>query len=289
MKIKSVLIITKPSPKTDIVNFLRVLDKWFNNRKIGLYCFETIKKQQFHNISFVDKNFDLKEIDMIISLGGDGTLLGLCRKYYKYNKPIIGVNLGRLGFIANFTKNDLFDELENIINKKFTTSSLPLYSAEHISHTGKKKKYHFINDVVISKNDISRIFSLEFHVDNMHVYSLSGDGLIIASPIGSTAYSLAAGGPIISPEVKSFVVTPICAHSLTHRPLVLNDSSSITIKIPQYSSNIILTLDGQELISLDKRDSIIIKKTKRTSCKLIVNNSSSYYQKLKEKFTLGRK
>ena len=141
---------------------------------------------------------------------------------------------------------------------------------------------------MVNKIDISRIFTLSVEANDQQIYSVSGDGIIVSSPIGSTAYSLAAGGPIIHPSVKSFVLTPICPHSLTKRPIVLPDNSTICLKIYPTNGPVHLTLDGQEVTEVTNKHFIKIKKSSGLSARLIKNMDRSYFLTLKEKFTQGK-
>jgi len=229
-----------------------------------------------------------KNSDLIISLGGDGTLIGVCRNADRKMPPIFGVNMGHLGFITEFNKIDMFDELTKILKGNYTTRNLTIYTVE-VHKFGKRIfKGNFVNDAVINKNDISRMFTLSVEVDDEHVYDLSGDGIIISSPTGSTAYSLAAGGPIIHPGVTGMVLTPICAHSLTHRPLLIMDKSVVKIKVDRKNSPVNLTLDGQHNIAVDSNETVYIKRSGR-KVKLIENPERNYFLTLKEKFTHGKR
>lgn len=165
-------------------------------------------------------------------MGGDGTLIGVSRNVKKNSPPIFGVNMGNLGFITEFSKVEFFDQLENTIKGTYKLTSLPLYQVEVTRKNKVTFKGTFLNDLVINNNLVSKMLTLSVESEGEHIYNLSGDGLIISSPIGSTAYSLAAGGPIISPSVNAITLTPICAHSLTHRPLVIPDNTSVSIKAP---------------------------------------------------------
>ena len=144
-----------------------------------------------------------------------------------------------------------------------------------------------MNDVVVNNNLISRMLTLSVESEGEHIYNLAGDGLIISSPIGSTAYSMAAGGPIIHPNVNAITLTPICAHSLTHRPLVIPDHSNVIIKAAKSDESIKLTLDGQQHVTLGSNDTILVTKKKSKIVRLIKNPDRTYYRTLKEKFTHG--
>jgi NAD+ kinase len=164
-----------------------------------------------------------------------------------------------------------------------------LYQVEVFSKNKEKPSFkgYFLNDVVINNTQISRMLTLSVESEGEHIYNLAGDGLIISSPIGSTAYSLAAGGPIIHPNVNAITLTPICAHSLTHRPLVIPDSSNVVIKAAKPDEAIKLTLDGQQQVSLGPNDVIKVSKKKTKIVRLVKNPNRTYFRTLKDKFTHG--
>ena len=177
---------------------------------------QKICKSEVKNLNFIAET-DLHSIsDLIITKGGDGTLIGVCRNIKKDSPPIFGVNMGHLGFITEFAKAEFFDQLESTLKGDFKITQLSLYQVEVFSKRREKPSFkgYFLNDVVVNNNLISRMLTLSVESDGEHIYNLAGDGLIISSPIGSTAYSLAAGGPIIHPHVNAITLTPICAHSL---------------------------------------------------------------------------
>lgn len=296
LNIQNVGVLLKPHHVTEYTSVLPNLHSWLKRRKINLH-FNEIDKERIEKI-FGPKskgiNFlSVKELhntmDINISLGGDGTLLGFGRVADRKSAPVLGVNMGNLGFITEYPKSEFFEGLAMIINNKFEFHKVPLFKVQ--VHKGKEKLFesHFLNDLVINKNDISRMFSLSVENKEEHIYNLSGDGLIVSSPIGSTAYSLAAGGPIINPEVSALVLTPICPHSLTHRPIVINDKQMINVKIPSRSEAVMITLDGQEMFEVSSRCHISIIKSSSRFLKLIDNPQRTYFQTLKEKFTHGRR
>lgn len=296
MKNKEILdisIVLKPNFMPDLENIVSNLHRWLKRRKKNIY-FDASEEERFKKvlnsklfkeITFVEKKFLYKKVDLIISMGGDGTLLGVCRKADS-KIPIMGVNLGRLGFIAEFSKNDFYEKLSIVLAGKFDVVKKNLFS---VSIDGEKaEKSLFFNDIVFSKHDIARMFSISVEADHEHIYNLSGDGLIISTTMGSTAYSLAAGGPIVHPSVSGLILTPICPHSLTHRPLVIPEDIEITIKLLEDIESVILTMDGQNTVQLNKHNEVSIKKEKKY-ISLIKNVDKTYFHTLKEKFIHGRR
>ena len=294
-KITKVAIILKPQIIGEFRSLLPNLTSWLIRRKVipqfvdsELQRLEKIFKKIPTRIEFLKIDDIFSKSDLIITLGGDGTLIGIARKMKKSGPPIFGINLGKLGFISEFSKLDFFDYLDSTLKMKYEMLTIGLFSAEIYDKNKVVYKGHFINDAVINKNDISRIFTLSVETNGQHIFNLAGDGLIASTPIGSTAYSLAAGGPIIHPSVNSFVLTPICPHSLTNRPLVLSGKESILIKLLDKHNKVTLTLDGQEAISINHNQSIKISKSRNKNVNLIKNQNRTYFYTLKEKFTHGK-
>lgn len=295
-KIKIISIVLKPRETAEYNSIVPNLTTWLSKRKIKIKFHKAESDRLSKIFTKIPKSITLcsegelfSKSDMIMTLGGDGTLLGVSRRCTRKSPPIFGVNMGRLGFITEFSKGEFYDDLSLVISGKYTVDRVRLFEVVHISNNNKPQKHYFLNDVVFNKNDISRIFSLNVDVDNEHVYHLSGDGLIVSSPIGSTAYSLAAGGPILHPSVSSMVLTPICPHSLTHRPIVISDKSEVLVKIPPKSESVVITLDGQQIVSVEAKDSIIVKKSVSRHVKFIKNSDRTYFHTLKVKFTHGRR
>ncbi len=296
-KIKVVSFVLKPDNIIDFFNLLPNLCLWLEKRhkKIQFLVKEKdrltkfFQNSKFRDYKLIEKKELFKTSDLVITLGGDGTLLSLGRAKNNSKTPIFSVNLGKLGFITEFSKNEFFDELENFFSSKLKTISFPLFSVSIVQNKKVKLQESFLNDAVINKQAISRIFSLSVHTDNEIIYDVSGDGLIISTPIGSTAYSLAAGGPIVHPEVKALILSPICPHSLTFRPLVLPDNITLTIKVTNKEDNVILTFDGQKAIPVTADDLIVIKKESKKVMTLVKNPSRTYFQTLKVKLFHGRR
>lgn len=295
-KISEVAIILKPSSFDDLSNLISNLARWLIKRKKNIIILDSeferlnsiLPAKTMKLFTFKDKDFIFNKTDLIISLGGDGTLIGVCREVNS-SVPVFGVNLGRLGFITEFNKTDFYENLTNILNGKFEIIKKQLYQYE-LSSKGKiYRKGKFFNDLVFNKNDIARMFTLSLEVNDEHVYNLTGDGLIISSTVGSTAYSLAAGGPIVHPDVKAFILTPICPHSLTHRPLVIPDNGVLKIQLLDDVESVHVTFDGQKAISINKHDLLTIKKSSKRTISIIKNIEKTYFHTLKQKLVHGRR
>lgn len=225
--------------------------------------------------------------DEICVLGGDGTLLRFLRNITApFAKKIYSIHLGSLGFLTQFPPEDFIHQFAKISQYQET---LPIKRYTFaLKRQGKIiKKGVFINDVVIKNNQISRVIENTVVVEGQNLYHLKGDGIILSSPLGSTAYSLAAGGPIVHPAVSSFVVNPICPHATHYRPLIIPDKMPLEIIIPPQEQEATLTIDGQENISLEHRDIISVYQEKNQNVFIIKAQDYSYFSTLKEKFKLG--
>jgi len=183
----------------------------------------------------------------------------------------------------------MYEDLGRILKGTFSYFKLDIFRVEAYDQLRRKFVGNFVNDVVINKKDISRLINITLEGNGEHIYQLRGDGIIISSPIGSTAYSLAANGPIMHPSVPSFIVTPICPHSLTHRPIVLPNSFSLNVYSTEKNSNVLLTIDGQEAQVISSENYLVIKRVANRYALIIKNDEKSYFHTLKTKFILGRK
>jgi NAD+ kinase len=294
--INNIAIVLKPSEFEDLNNLVTNLVRWLARRDKNIYFLaketnrlkNSVSSKTLEQINFQDSEKLFNTNDLLISLGGDGTLLGVCRSIGA-DTPVFGVNLGRLGFITEFSKNEFYEELNLILLGKFKLFSKPLYKCRITSIDGKVQEKRFFNDLVFTKNEIARMFSLSVEANNQHIYNVTGDGLIVSSTYGSTAYSLAAGGPIVHPDVNALILTPICAHSLTHRPMVIPDDYSLQIKVLDKIDTVNLTLDGQIAIHIAATDLIEVSKDTVQKVSLIKNSERTYFHTLKEKFVHGRR
>lgn len=294
---QNIAVILKPEVISEFYNLLPNLKLWLERRKKNIVFFEgevnrlnkIFRPKDLENIKFLPLNDIFKTSDLIISLGGDGTLLGVCRHLLNSSIPVFGVNLGHLGFLTEFNKNDFFENLDRFFDGKLETVKEGTFKVQVERNQKIRFRENFVNDVVIAKKDIARMFTLKVDSETELIYNVSGDGLIISSPLGSTAYSLAAGGPIIHPEVRSLILTPICAHGLTHRPLVVPDTLKLSVKPINQEDNILLTLDGQVAINIDSKDIVKISKDSRKFITLVKNPERNFFHTLKEKFNYGRR
>lgn len=227
-------------------------------------------------------------VEMIIVLGGDGTLLSAARHVADAHTdvPIFGVNLGTLGFMAEVSLHELYDNLEKAIAGKLATEDRIMLTASVLRDGDRVASYRVLNDAVINKGALARMMELKVSVNDGLLTTFRADGLIVSTPTGSTAYSLSAGGPIIYPTIHCFVLTPICPHTLSNRPIALPDNVVVTVCLTSPSEDVLLTLDGQIGFPLIPNDNVEIKKS-RFKMKLIKHPAKSYYEILRTKLKWG--
>jgi NAD+ kinase len=220
-----------------------------------------------------------KSVDFIVALGGDGTLISVTRRAYKFDKPVLGINLGNLGFLTDINPDNVEEFLKKFLKGEYRIDERMVIEIEY-----KKRKLYAFNDVVISKDVITSMINIKVDTNESFLNTYRGDGLIVSTPTGSTAYNLSAGGPVVYPLTESFILTPICPHSLTQRPLVLPSNFELKAKVKENFAKLIL--DGQEIFDLN--DKITIKKAKKPA-KLIHRLERNYFDVLREKLHWGER
>jgi NAD+ kinase len=226
--------------------------------------------------------------DVVLVLGGDGTMLSVSRLVAGRGIPILGINLGTMGFITEINRDEIYDAVDAMLSGGCAVEERMMLNAA-IHRLGEKiAEYTVLNDVVINKGALARIIDLETFVNGMYVTTYKADGLVISTPTGSTAYSLSAGGPIIYPTLGSIVLTPICPHTLTNRPIVLPDDFKVAITLKTQSADVYLTLDGQVGFSLMKDDVIEITKSE-SKTRLLIPCERDYFEILRNKLKWGER
>jgi len=226
--------------------------------------------------------------DLFIALGGDGTFLRAARNGYNLSIPILGVNLGGLGFLSEVTLDHLEKDLGLLVEGKFMVDPRMTLSARVRGKSGQKKAVPALNDVVVSKHALSRIINLDISIDGDYITQYKADGIIVSTPTGSTAYNLSAGGPIVKPGSEVIVITPICSHTIAQRPLVIPGQSVIEIKINNPAEGAELTVDGQLGISLSLKDRVVITRGKQ-NVPVVLFSGTSYFEVLRRKLSWGER
>jgi NAD+ kinase len=230
------------------------------------------------------KGFSLRElcqkVDFLISVGGDGTLLSVVRKSFRYDKPVLGINLGTLGFLTDIS----MEELETFI-KDFKNSKYKIDTRMMVEGSVNLNKFVAFNDIVISRKSISSMIKISAKIDGKPFNSYYGDGVIISTPTGSTAYNLSVGGPIVYPLTEAFIVTPVAPHSLTQRPLVMPADFEIEFKIIDNQGAVVI-VDGQDIYEVEQNQSIKVKIASKKA-KMIHRLQRNYFEVLNEKLRWG--
>ncbi len=227
-------------------------------------------------------------LDALLTFGGDGTLLRGARILDGKPIPILGVNLGRVGFLTTAGEQNYIDALDALVHKAHHVEERQLLQATIVSPRGEAQELPTaLNDLVIHKSGIARLVRLQVRVDDIEAAAYSADGLIVATPTGSTAYSLSAGGPIIVPGVKAMVITPICAHTLAVRPVVISSSSVVTvIPLDSRKGNLMVSIDGQKATTLHPGHRVDVRRAEGTVV-LARLSRSDYFQRMRETLHWG--
>lgn len=241
------------------------------------------KKSHLSVIDISDED-ELKNAsaDLAFVFGGDGTILSASRKLNDKQIPLIGVHLGKFGFLAELTLQDINDSLARICSGEYVVSERMLLTCKVIRSKQVINETVGLNDAVISRTSLSRLISIKLYVNEKIVTTYSCDGLIVSTPAGTTAHSLSAGGPIVTPEMEAFVITPICPHTLSNRPLVVSGSSKIEMEQISESKGVGLTVDGQVYFDVKTGDRVVIEKAEK-KLQLIDTQTRTFYDVLREK------
>lgn len=282
---KSTVILSKPS-KPELATIIPEVIAWLRARDVQVIVDPETSKYATQERVLPRCDLASEKPDFAIVLGGDGTLLASARALAKAGVPILGVNLGSLGFLTEVSLSELYPMLQSILSEdsNFDTRSM-LHCTLHRTHHP-ADEYEALNDIVISHASIARVANFEVRVNQVFVSSYKADGIILSTPTGSTAYSLAAGGPILSPQVQAFVITPVSPHTLSNRPLVIQDSAEVEIKVVSASQGAFLTVDGQVGLSLSDGDYAVCRKSVH-QVKLLRVSEQSFFDVLRAKLKWG--
>ena len=283
MKIGIIAKANIPEP----LKITKKLTAWLMQREVEVF----IEKELGEQIGYANSvdAADIPElVDVILVFGGDGTFLGMARLACKHGTPILGINLGGLGFLTEVTVEELYPMMERIIQGNFEVEERQMLLTTIHRDKDTLGTYEVLNDVVINKGAVARIIDLAIYIDDSHVTTYKADGIILSTPTGSTAYSLSAGGPIVHPTIPVTIITPICPHTLTNRPLVVSSDMKVEIKVTTQEPDTYLTLDGQIGIRLNTGDIIEVQRTD-TSVKLIKSPFRDFFTILKTKLMWGER
>jgi NAD+ kinase len=239
-----------------------------------------------------DKQFDLEHVGrdakVIIVLGGDGTLLSVARQLEGKEVPILGVNLGGLGFLTEIAVEELPGMMASILEGKYEVSRRMMLDVTVRRKGEGIYRVSVLNDAVITKDALARIIDIETYVGDEYLTTYRADGLILSTPTGSTGYSLAAGGPILQPVLEHIIITPICPHTLTNRPIILHEEAAIRAVLASRDERVILTLDGQIGFPLDFGDEVLVRRSE-FRVNLIKSATKGYFEVLRTKLKWGER
>jgi NAD+ kinase len=282
---KTIGVISRPR-RANLSVVVPSLVKWLEARNLRVLYDEETACALPARSNALSREQMAAESDFLLVLGGDGTLLAAARVAAPRCIPILPVNMGSLGFLTSFTVDELYPALEKTLEGRAAMSTRTMLQVELVRDQTTIDTQHVLNDAVINKSALARMIELELSIDHNFVVRYRADGLVVATPTGSTAYSLSAGGPIVHPTVEAFIITPICPHTLTDRPVVVRDSAIIEVKFTGTADSVLLTLDGQTGVSLKENDTIRI--TRSPQClHLIQPPQKSYFDILRNKLKWG--
>lgn len=281
---KTIGILTKPK-FPDVKHILKDLVAWLRERQK-----EVVLDGKTAALIGEATNYQITQIaalsDMVLVLGGDGTMLNAARLVEERNVPILGVNMGGLGFLTEVSVEHLYPTLEKVFAQDYVLDERLMLRArvhrhgEHVAHAT------VLNDVVVSKGTLARMIEIQISIDGQSVTNLRGDGLIVSTPTGSTAYSLSAGGPIIAPSIQALILTPICPHTLTHRPLLVPSGAAVEVTLTSKDEGAMATFDGQVGVAITQGDTVTVRASDHRT-QLIRFPDRTYYDVLRRKLKWG--
>lgn len=260
---KTAAIISKPS-KPELSQILPQVCEWFLQHGYQIVMDEETAAYSERGTIVPRTEIAEKSPNFALVLGGDGTLLSAARSISPAGIPILAVNLGSLGFLTEVPLDELFQTLDSVDRGECLAEDRSVIQCRMMRAGKCQGEYFALNDIVVNKSAIARLVGFDLYIDDSFVLQYKADGVIVATPTGSTAYSLAAGGPVLMPAVDAFVITPVCPHALTHRPLVIRDSADVEIVVRSEDEEAFLTIDGQVGIPLQRDDRVTCKKADHT-------------------------
>lgn len=274
-------IIVNLAKDIDLKMTTSIID-WLEKNKCTVFISEIVaSKIQRPELGYAAEDI-YKLSDFIIVLGGDGTLLGAAREVLWFKTPILGVNMGHLGFIAEVEAKDVFVALEKILKGQYSIEDRTMLEAKVIKDGMDADTFYCLNDIGITRGTLSRIITLKVYLNGSYMDTYNADGIVVSTPTGSTAYSLSAGGPIVNPRVSAILITPISPHSLNSRSIVISKEEIVRIDIVDNYQEVYLTVDGQQGYKIKSGDSVIIREAP-FGTKLIKVTERSFYDVLRTK------
>ena len=283
--LKSIAVFVGPR-RTDAIAVVKDIAEWCHRHDVEIRAHADVASSMgCPALNIVDGEIR-DDIDLLVALGGDGTMLAAARLVGARQIPVLGVNFGFLGYLTEFTLTELFTTLDGILDGRYQVDhrmmlDVALNRAGHLMSLSRA-----LNDAVINKAGPARMIELECRIDDNFVNTFRADGMIVATPTGSTAYSLSAGGPIVHPSLSAIVITPICPHTLSNRPVVVPGDSVVELSFKRASEDISLTIDGHEALELQQEDQIIVRRS-ATRFAMLRPGNRDYFEVLRTKLKWG--
>lgn len=289
--IRRVGVLVKPNHPEAVKTLCRLLE-FFTARGVALVATpradrELIERETGCALEVLEQDELAASVDLIVALGGDGTMIATARLLDNRHVPVVGINYGTLGYLTEVRVEEMTDALDAILAGDYRLDRRLMLAAELWRGDVRLMRNRVLNDVVISKSALARIIEIETRLDTQFVNLFRADGLIVSTPTGSTAYNLSAGGPIIYPSMSAVVITPICPHTLSNRPIVVPDTAEIEVTLRTPKEEVALTLDGQVGFPLEANDRVRITKS-RTTFNIVQPLNRNYFEVLRGKLKWGR-
>ncbi len=281
---KAAAIVSKPD-KPELEEVVPAVLRWLEQHKYTVWLDDETAAYVPGRPSVQRDQIAEHSPNFVIVLGGDGTLLSAARAVGPAKIPILGVNLGSLGFLTEVPLGELYETLEAVEENRCAQEKRSMVHCALVRKGKTVASHHALNDAVVNKSAIARLVSFDLYLDQVFVSNYKADGVIVSTPTGSTAYSLAAGGPILMPSVDAFVINPVCPHSLTHRPLVVRDTMEICLVVQSGGEEAFLTIDGQVGVPLEDEDRVICRKSEYQT--VLLRMRKTFFDVLRTKLKLG--
>jgi len=289
--IRRVGVVVKPNQPEALKTTCHLVE-WLDKHGLKLIGTPELDRGRIENetscaIEIVEQEKLAANVDLIVVLGGDGTMIATSRMMGDHDVPVLGINYGTLGYLAEFRVEEMFTALEAILAGDYRIDTRVRLSVDLIRGEELLMHSRALNDVVINKSALARIIEIEARMDGHLISGFRADGLIISTPTGSTAYNLSAGGPVIYPSMNALVITPICPFTLSDRPIVVPDDALIELRLRTPKEEVVLTLDGQVGVPIQPEHRVLIRKS-RTTFKIVQPKNRNYFEVLREKLRWGK-
>lgn len=289
--IERVGVVVKPNQPEALKTTCRLVE-WLDARGLKLLATPELDRHSIESethcaIEVVETERLAASVDLIVVLGGDGTMIATSRMMGDYEVPVLGINYGTLGYLAEFRIEEMFAALESILAGDYRIDTRVRLAVDLIRGEEILMHNRALNDVVINKSALARIIEIEARMDGHLVNAFRADGLIISTPTGSTAYNLSAGGPVVYPSMNALIITPICPFTLSDRPIVVPDNALIELRLRTPHEEVVLTLDGQVGVPIYPEDRVMIRKS-LTTFKIVQPKNRNYFEVLREKLRWGK-